>query len=168
PGSGPARRLGGRRPLVPNLARAGERAAARVGRSSRRGERVSGRPGAVVIGRNEGERLARCLASLAGRVDPLVYVDSGSQDDSVAIARAAGGELVDLEPATPFTAALARNAGFVRLIEMRPGVELVQFLDGDCEVQPGWIEEAHAYLDAHAEAAVVCGRRRRRAPGASR
>ena len=34
------------------------------------------RVGGVVIGRNEGERLKRCLRSLAGRVAPLVYVDS--------------------------------------------------------------------------------------------
>ena len=128
---------------------------------------MSGVPAAVVIGRNEGQRLARCLASLAGRVEPLVYVDSGSQDDSVAIARTAGAQVVDLDPATPFTAALARNAGFARLLELRPDVELVQFVDGDCEVQPGWIEHAREYLEAHPEVAVVCGRRRERAPEAS-
>ena len=47
--------------------------------------------GAVAIGRNEGERLVRCLAALfaqgAGRV---VYVDSGSTDGSVAAARGLG------------------------------------------------------------------------------
>jgi len=33
--------------------------------------------GAVAIGRNEGERLRRCLQSLIGRVAVVVYVDSG-------------------------------------------------------------------------------------------
>ncbi|MEO0691400.1 MAG: glycosyltransferase, partial [Pseudomonadota bacterium] len=42
---------------------------------------------AVAIGRNEGERLVRCLTSLAGQVERLVYVDSGSTDGSVAAAR---------------------------------------------------------------------------------
>ena len=40
--------------------------------------------GVVVIGRNEGERLKRCLASiLAQHQGPVVYVDSGSSDGSV-------------------------------------------------------------------------------------
>ena len=46
-------------------------------------------PGIVVIGRNEGDRLRRCLASLGGH-GPAVYVDSGSTDDSVALARSMG------------------------------------------------------------------------------
>lgn len=74
------------------------------------------RVGAVVIGRNEGPRLAACLASLrAEAVAPLVYVDSGSTDDSLGIARRAGAEVVVLDPTVPFTAARARNAGFTRL-----------------------------------------------------
>ena len=37
--------------------------------------------GAVVIGRNEGERLKRCLMSLSA-AGAVVYVDSGSTDGS--------------------------------------------------------------------------------------
>ena len=73
--------------------------------------------GAVVIGRNEGERLVRCLASLAGATGHVVYVDSGSTDGSVAAAQAAGAEVVTLDPDRPFTAARARNAGFARLMD---------------------------------------------------
>ena len=40
--------------------------------------------GAVVIGRNEGQRLVNCLASMQGEAERLVYVDSGSTDQSVA------------------------------------------------------------------------------------
>ena len=43
--------------------------------------------GVVAIGRNEGERLRRCLESLDGHGLTVVYVDSGSTDDSVALAR---------------------------------------------------------------------------------
>ena len=39
--------------------------------------------GAVVIGRNEGVRLRRCLLSLRAGVDYVVYVDSGSTDNSL-------------------------------------------------------------------------------------
>ena len=46
--------------------------------------------GIVAIGRNGGERLRRSLESVAGRTEPVVYVDSGSADGSVAVARATG------------------------------------------------------------------------------
>ena len=39
--------------------------------------------GIVAIGRNEGERLRRCLNSVIGRGLRVVYVDSNSTDDSV-------------------------------------------------------------------------------------
>ncbi|HLV68484.1 MAG TPA: glycosyltransferase, partial [Polyangiaceae bacterium] len=68
--------------------------------------------GLVAIGRNEGNRLERCLASALEHVAHVVYVDSGSTDDSVARARALGADVVELDTNTPFTAARARNAGF--------------------------------------------------------
>jgi len=121
--------------------------------------------GAVVIGRNEGARLLACLASLEA-VDQIVYVDSGSTDDSVAAARRAGADVVELPPDTAFTAALARNAGFACLQDLG-AFAYVQFIDGDCALRDGWIATASAFLDSHPEAAVVCGRRRERFPDAS-
>ncbi|NNL67541.1 MAG: glycosyltransferase family 2 protein [Myxococcales bacterium] len=123
--------------------------------------------GAVAIGRNEGERLERCLRSLVGQVDRLVYVDSGSRDGSPARARELGAEVCALDPDVPFSAGRARNLGFERLRALHPGLRFVQFVDGDCEVAPGWIPAARAHLDAHPEVAAVCGRRRERAPDAS-
>lgn len=124
------------------------------------------RVGAVVIGRNEGERLVRCLASLKGRVDRIVYVDSGSTDGSVEAALAAGSEVVELDTAVPFTAARARNAGLARLTEGDAPV-YVQFIDGDCEVQPDWIGTAAAFLEARPGVAIVAGRLRERFPEAT-
>lgn len=118
---------------------------------------------AVVIGRNEGARLVACLASLQGQVRRVVYVDSGSTDGSVQAARAAGAEVVALDMTLPFTAARARNAGLARL----SGGGFVQLLDGDCELQPGWIGAALRAFADHPRAVVVCGRRRERHPGAS-
>jgi GT2 family glycosyltransferase len=123
--------------------------------------------GVVAIGRNEGERLRRCLASLAGTVTRIVYVDSGSTDGSVEMARGLGAEVVELDRAVPFTAARARNAGLARLVQVAPDLSLVQFVDGDCEVAAGWIDAAMGSLREHPAVAVVCGRRRERAPEAS-
>jgi glycosyltransferase involved in cell wall biosynthesis len=128
---------------------------------------MSGRLGVVAIGRNEGERLRRCLESVAGRADWVVYVDSGSTDDSVTMAEDKGALVVELDRSIPFTAARARNAGLERLRAAAPSLELVQFVDGDCEVVAGWLERAERELAARPEVAVVCGRRRERHPDVS-
>lgn len=115
---------------------------------------------AVLIGRNEGDRLVRSLASLKGQVDTVVYVDSGSTDDSLAVALAANAKIVELDISVPFTAARARNAGFDLLMAEDKPLDLVQFMDGDCQLQPEWLAAASAHLAAHPDVAVVCGRRR--------
>ncbi|MDX1297215.1 MAG: glycosyltransferase family 2 protein [Pseudomonas sp.] len=120
--------------------------------------------GVVVIGRNEGERLERCLASLLGTADKVVYVDSGSTDGSVQMAQGLGVEIVALDMALPFTAARARNEGFRCLQRQLPEIGYVQFVDGDCEVAVGWLAKAQAFLHEHPAVAVVCGRRRERFP----
>ncbi len=123
--------------------------------------------GLVAIGRNEGERLRRCLESAQGLGLVLVYVDSGSNDGSVDLARGLGAEVVDLDLTTPFTAARARNEGLARLLDVAPGARYVQFIDGDCELAEGWIERAVRDLDARPDAAVVCGRLRELHPDRS-
>jgi GT2 family glycosyltransferase len=120
--------------------------------------------GIVAIGRNEGERLVRCLDSLPAGARRVVYVDSGSDDASVAAARARGAEVVELDLSTPFTAARARNAGWRRLLELEPDVAQVLFLDGDCELAEGFLTAAAATLRAAADVVAVCGWRRERAP----
>ncbi len=125
------------------------------------------RIGLVAIGRNEGDRLRRCLESVVQRVAQVVYVDSGSTDQSVAMARSLGVEVVELDLTFPFTAARARNAGFARLLELHPDLDYVQFVDGDCEVVAGWLEQAQQILETHPEVVVVCGRRRERFPNAT-
>lgn len=125
------------------------------------------RVGLVAIGRNEGQRLRQCLLSAIGKVAKVVYVDSGSTDGSVELARSLGVDAVNLDLSVPFTAARARNAGFARLLGAEPQIEFVQFVDGDCEIVDGWIERAVRELDARPDAAAVCGRRRERNPGLS-
>ena len=113
--------------------------------------------GVVAIGRNEGERLVRCLASARGPGRRLVYVDSGSTDDSVTNARAAGAEVVELDLSTPFTAARARNAGFAAMTETYSEVDYVQFIDGDCGVKNDWLDAASAALTAKLDLGIVTG-----------
>lgn len=123
--------------------------------------------GVVVIGRNEGERLKRCIASVLRDSPLVVYVDSGSTDGSADWARTQGVQVLDLDLSQPFTAARARNEGFARLLALRPDTQLAQFVDGDCEVVSGWLEAAADFLAQHRDIAVVCGRRRERFPEAS-
>lgn len=131
------------------------------------GEKTTQPPGIVVIGRNEGQRLADCLQSALAQSPWVIYVDSGSTDDSLAIAKDLGADIVVLDPMLPFTAARARNAGLERLLELHPVASTVQFVDGDCQLEKGWCDRAVALLEAQSDIAVVCGRRRERYPEAS-
>jgi GT2 family glycosyltransferase len=128
---------------------------------------MNSKVGVVVIGRNEGDRLRRCLESSQARSGAIVYVDSGSTDGSRELARRLGVDVVELDLGKPFTAARARNAGFERLEQLDPSVEFVQFVDGDCEIAADWLDRARAHLEAHPEIAIVFGRRRERHPDAS-
>jgi len=120
--------------------------------------------GIVVIGRNEGERLRACLSSVAGKAATIVYVDSGSTDSSVAVAKEMGTDVVVLNNQSPFTAARGRNAGFERIQTIMPNLEFVQFIDGDCDLIDGWLEAANDAMKQDSRLAAVCGRRQERFP----
>lgn len=126
------------------------------------------RVGVVVIGRNEGRRLRASIASALATAADVVYVDSGSRDDSVAIARATGAHVVELDPSRPFSAARARNEGFAAIRARAPEVERIQFLDGDCTLAPGWIDAAGEALAADPSRAIVVGHLVERDAAASR
>ena len=85
---------------------------------------------AAIIVRDEAEHLDACLASLRGLVDEIVVVDTGSTDDSVAVARRHGA-VVDHVPwrndfATP------RN----RSLDLASG-EWILYIDADERVRAG-------------------------------
>ncbi|SLN22390.1 Glycosyl transferase family 2 [Roseivivax jejudonensis] len=121
----------------------------------------------VLIGRNEGARLRAALASAKGQARRLVYVDSGSTDDSVEAARAAGADVVTLDMSVPFTAARARNAGAWHLLESPDPPDYLQFIDGDCAIVAGWIADGADRLDAAPELGLVTGWRAETAPESS-
>lgn len=123
--------------------------------------------GVVVIGRNEGQRLMQCLRSVLVEGVPLVYVDSGSSDGSVAGARALGVASFELDRCAPFSAARARNEGFDRLLGEWPSLAYVQFIDGDCTLAPGWLDRAAAHLGSDARQGAVVGCLQEREPARS-
>lgn len=125
------------------------------------------RIGIVVIGRNEGVRLTNCLESVRPTGCPVVYVDSGSVDDSVARARREDIHVVELDPAKPFSAARARNEGFAAIRTLWPELAFVQFVDGDCTLLPGWLGAAEQAMLEEPARAVVVGLLQERRPEAS-
>jgi acetyltransferase-like isoleucine patch superfamily enzyme len=128
------------------------------------------RPGAprvsvIVIGRNEGERLSRCLGSVLaadwdGAPPELIYVDSRSSDDSMARARAMGASAWVLDDPAP-CAAKARNLGLAQACG-----EFVLYLDGDTELHPAFPGHALRAL-ADGQLCAAWGHRRETAPGQS-
>lgn len=120
--------------------------------------------GVVVIGRNEGERLKICLESVIECAAAVVYVDSGSTDNSLELANKLGIGIVELDITIPFTAARARNEGFNKLYKDNPDLNYIQFVDGDCEIRENWVQQAAEFLEKNSNVAVVCGRRRERFP----
>lgn len=111
----------------------------------------------VSIGRNEGERLTRCLESVLASDYPadrleLIYVDSDSTDDSCDRARRLGAKVIRVHPERP-CAAIGRNAGYRAAKH-----DLVQFLDGDTILHRDWLRKA---VQAIKDPAVACvfGRR---------
>jgi GT2 family glycosyltransferase len=118
----------------------------------------------VVIGRNEGERLRRCLQSLRRQSEKIVYVDSGSADGSADYAESVGVDVVRLDVSTPLCAGRARNEGFDRVLRLWPDATCVQFVDGDCELDGEWLRLARRYLAEHSSWAIVAGRVQERYP----
>ncbi|MEM7364360.1 MAG: glycosyltransferase [Pseudomonadota bacterium] len=118
--------------------------------------------GVVIIGRNEGDRLKRCIRGFLSQdlALDIIYVDSNSSDDSVAFAESKGLQIINLDMSIPFSAGRARNEGFQALIKRNPALKYIQFVDGDTDVGTGWLDAAVTWLDNHSEDAVVWGRRK--------
>ena len=93
----------------------------------------------IVIGKDEGERLTRCFESLQVihyLKHELIYVDSGSVDDSVQRALAANASVYLLSETHP-TPGLGRRIG-----ASQAKGEWLLFLDGDMRLQKGFVEKA--------------------------
>ncbi|WP_395008342.1 glycosyltransferase [Undibacterium sp.] len=117
----------------------------------------------VVIGRNEGARLNRCLTSIqesdmaAGSLE-LIYVDSASTDDSLYQASTFDAQTILISDGKP-CAARGRNAGW-----QAATAPFVLFLDGDTILHPEFIKTALDTMRTESGVAVVWGHRREIAP----
>src|SRR5215218_8557304 len=109
----------------------------------------SGAVGFVVIGRNEGDRLIDSLRSVLALSNRVVYADSASTDGSAERARALGAIVAAVPPDGPMTAARGRNLGYALLRERFPDTEFVQFIDGDCILDPGFVPKALRFMGDH-------------------
>jgi glycosyltransferase involved in cell wall biosynthesis len=119
----------------------------------------------VVIGRNEGGRLQRCLQSVAqahwGNTRyELIYVDSRSTDQSVANAHAQGAKVIVLDNASP-CASKARNLGW-----REASGEYILFLDGDTELHADFVQRGLSTL-VDLKLCAVWGHRRESRPAQS-
>jgi glycosyltransferase involved in cell wall biosynthesis len=112
----------------------------------------------VVIGRNEGPRLASCLESIRQvrgvAVREVIYVDSASTDGSPELASRYGAIVIVVHPERP-TAAIGRNAGW-----RRAASDLILFLDGDTVLHPDFPQAACDALSREPSVAAVWGYRR--------
>ena len=114
----------------------------------------------MVIGRNEGLRLARCLESIRlirgfdGESIQIIYVDSASKDGSPELASTYGAEVIIVHAERP-TAALGRNAGWCVAKS-----EFVLFLDGDTVLHPDFVKAASEPMLQDASIVAVWGHRR--------
>lgn len=119
----------------------------------------------VVIGRNEGARLERCLRSVnaikrpAGGVE-LLYVDLASTDNSVRVAQLLRARTIVVDE-SDLTAGRARNIGW-RAVRG----EFILFLDADAVLDPEFVVRALAAFE-DIRVAIVWGHRRELAPDVS-
>ena len=119
----------------------------------------------VVIGRNEGIRLVRCIESIM-RMRPLngsievIYVDSGSTDGSVERAERLNLKVISLNSTNPCAAA-GRNAGW-----RASRAPILLFLDGDTMLEPNFVVDSIGELK-DPRIAVVFGDRREIDPNGS-
>jgi len=117
----------------------------------------------VIITRNEADRIARCITSLAAICTEVIVLDSGSTDATVAIAEAAGAR-VEHQPWLGFAdqknAVIARaRQPWVLLLDADEWLDpqatdriRAAFVDGDVETADVWrLHRRTHYLDARLE-----------------
>lgn len=92
-----------------------------------------------MIVKNEAASLSRCLASVVGVVDEMIIVDTGSTDDTIAIAQSFGAQVYSYDWGNDFAA--ARNFG-LQYVQ----TEWVLVLDADEVLVEGIVPQIQAIL----------------------
>lgn len=111
----------------------------------------------VIIGLNTAATLEMCIGSVHKACQPLgpvrvIYVDGGSKDESIEIAKRMGVEVIQLTTTEP-TAGKGRNAGW-----MAATTPFVQFVDSDTFLDSNWLLRGIETIQAEPKIACVFGR----------
>lgn len=118
--------------------------------------------GVVIIGINVASYIADCIRSVHLADYPqerisVIYVDGGSMDDSIGIAKSFDQvTVVELDDPHP-TPGRGRNAGWKAL-----STPYIQFMDADTIVHPDWFKRSIDRIEG--QCVAVCGHRRERYP----
>lgn len=112
------------------------------------------RASVLIRSKDEGASIGRTLELIAGQSEPaleVILVDSGSRDDTVGIARAAGARIIEI-PASDFTYGRALNIG----CEAATGEFVVALSAHAFPPDPDWLARMVATLD-DPRVACACG-----------
>ncbi len=108
----------------------------------------------VIPCRNDAEFLRKCLLALQKQerpADRIIVVDNGSTDESAAVAREAGVELID-EPLVGIWPAAAR--GYDAAL---PTSDIIARLDADSRPHPDWLARIESAFNSDAALGVLTG-----------
>lgn len=113
----------------------------------------------VIIARNEHDMIGASIESVLRAAELLpswecIFVDSDSEDKTAEIACGYPVTVVRLTRATRLTAGTGRYVG-----TRHASGDYVMFLDGDCELQPGFVEKALEALERDRSLSTVVGTR---------
>jgi glycosyltransferase involved in cell wall biosynthesis len=106
----------------------------------------------VVIGKNEESNLSRCFESVKKVTNNIVFVDSNSSDNSIEVAKKYDIPVIVVLDSNFYSASLGRSVGATKV-----NTKLIQFLDGDMELDPEWLLEASNFMNKNVNIAVVHG-----------
>jgi glycosyltransferase involved in cell wall biosynthesis len=111
----------------------------------------------IVIGRNEAARIERCLRSVLASLEnvgdyEVIYVDSASEDESVAIAARFPIRILQLRRHWTLTPSAGRFIGF-----RHAAGRFLAFVDGDTVLHPAWLGASCAFLRENPEFGGVAG-----------
>jgi len=110
----------------------------------------------VMIVRDEARCIERCLRSAAGRVDELWVLDTGSVDDTPALARRCGAQVVSWPWRDDFAA--ARNAALaLTRCDWRLVLDADEWIGADADALHSWLLDATPRIGLLRVASLVDG-----------